>query len=332
MFETDRLVPCCGSFDLAGASHDGERSASSPAAATSWRLPLPALDDAEGARVPASLPPVVDAHVHLFADKLFEAIWRWFDRHGWPIRYKLHAPDVVRFLEARGVRHLVALHYAHKPGIARGMNAFMAELARADARVTGLATVFPGEPDTEAILDEAFDAGLRGVKLHCHVQAFAPDDAKLHAVYARCAARGLPLVLHAGREPRSDAYPVDTYAVCAAERTERVLRDHPTLKLVVPHLGADEFDAYARLVERHDNLWLDTTMALSGYFPGEVPWRLLDARPERVLYGTDFPNLPYAWDRELARLHARRLPEERLAAVLGGNAAALYGLALDVSA
>ena len=78
-----------------------------------------------------------------------------------------------------------------------------------------------------------------------------------------------------------------------------MLKDHPTLKLCVPHLGADEFDAYARLLERYDNLWLDTTMAVAGYFPMALPARLLHVRPERILYGTDFPNIPYAWDREL---------------------------------
>ncbi|MGA9520451.1 MAG: hypothetical protein WBV82_03245 [Myxococcaceae bacterium] len=68
---------------------------SSPLCALGWSrtgqtMPLPALDDAEGERLPALLPPVVDAHVHLFPDGVFEAIWRWFDQYGWPIRYKLH--------------------------------------------------------------------------------------------------------------------------------------------------------------------------------------------------------------------------------------------------
>jgi predicted TIM-barrel fold metal-dependent hydrolase len=92
----------------------------------------------------------------------------------------------------------------------------------------------------------------------------------------------------------------------------------------VPHLGCDEFDAYQRLLERHDNLWLDTTMAVAGYFPVDTPWRLLETRPERVLYGTDFPNLPYAWDRELLRIVEHRLGDEALAALLAGNARELY--------
>src|SRR5690606_13814376 len=132
--------------------------------------PLPALDDAAGDYVPGSLPPIVDAHVHLFPDPLFAAIWSWFERHGWPIRYRLHAREVLDFLFARGVERVVGLLYAHKPGIARALNQFMADLAADEPRLCGLATVLPGEPEAATILDEAFALGLRGVKLHCHVQ------------------------------------------------------------------------------------------------------------------------------------------------------------------
>ena len=118
---------------------------------------------------------------------------------------------------------------------------------------------------------------------------------------------------------------MDPYALCAAERVARVLTDHPSLKLCVPHLGADEFDAYARLLERHDTLWLDTTMTVGGYFPVPLPRQALEVRPERILYGTDFPNIPYAWDRELKALTGLKLAEDALAGVLGGNTLRLYG-------
>ena len=290
------------------------------------QFPLPGLDDEEGPRLPEGLPPVVDAHVHLFPDRVFEAVWRWFDQYGWPIRYKLHTPSVVSFLLSRGVSRVVALHYAHKPGMARFLNGYMAEVVRAEPRVLGVATVFPGEEGAHDILSEAFAAGLHGVKLHCHVQCFAPDAPQLHEVYAACAQAGRPLVMHAGREPASPHYKCDVHALCSAERVERVLQDHPGLKLCIPHLGADEFDAYARLLERHDNLWLDTTMALADYFPMAVPRRLLEVRPERILYGTDFPNIPYAWDREVRKLLGLHLSEEVEAAILGQNALRLFSV------
>lgn len=288
-------------------------------------LPLAALDDAEGPRVPDGLPPVVDAHVHLFPDRLFAAVRDWFDRYGWPIRYRPSAREGHRFLLSRGVSRVVALPYAHKPGMARALNAFVTELAREEPRLIGGATVFPGEEDAPGILREAFASGLRAVKIHCHVQCVAPDDPRLGEVFAACAAAGVPVVMHAGREPASAHYRCDVHALCSVERVGRVLADHPRLTLVVPHLGADEYAAFGRLLERHPNLWLDTTMVMAGYFPGEDPSWLLRAFPSRILYGTDFPNIPYAWDRELRRIAALGLPEKDLAAILGGNALKIFG-------
>lgn len=312
---TGELAPCLASGWLSGYAQ-GE-----------GRPPMPALGDAEGLRLPEGLPPVVDAHVHLFPDAVFEALWRWFDAYGWPVRYKLHAPQVVRFLLSRGVSRVIGLAYAHRPAMARALNAAMSAIVADEPRVIGLATVLPGEPGARAIVEEAFAAGLVGVKLHCHVQCFSPDAPALAEIYEACASAGKPLVMHAGREPKSPHYKCDPYELCSAERIARVLSDYPRLKLCVPHLGADEFEAYERLLERHDNLWLDTTMAVAEYFPGAVPLRLLRARPERVLYGTDFPNLPYAWDRELTRLVKLRLPPDDEALLLGGNALALFDIA-----
>lgn len=295
-----------------------------PALARGMKLPLPALDDEEGPRVPQSLPPVVDAHVHLFPDGVFEALWKWFDQYGWPIRYKLHAPKVIDFLFSRGVSKLVALHYAHRPGMARMLNEFVAQLAANDARIIGMATVLPGEEGAPQVLRDAFALGLKGVKLHCHVQSFSADEARMHELYEVCVEAGKPLVMHAGREPSSSAYPVDVYALCGADRVERALKAHPRLKLCVPHLGADEFEAYTKLLERYDNLWLDTTMVASNYFSIDLPRRIFEVRPDRILYGTDFPNLPYAWDRELKTLVGMKFRDDVEAGFLGQNALRLY--------
>ncbi len=287
---------------------------------------LPAIHDVDGLALPESLPPVIDAHVHLFPDRLFEALWRWFDDHGWQVRYPLTSPKVVEFLLGRGVQQVVALHYAHREGMARGLNRYVAELASRDPRIVGTATVFPGEAGTAEILAEAFAHGARGVKMHCHVQCFAPDETRVEDVYRTCAEAGVPLVMHAGREPKSPAYTCDPHLLCGVERVDAVLRSYPTLKLVVPHLGADEFDGYGELLERHDNLWLDTTMAVTGFLPGEEGTPLVLRRPDRILYGTDFPNIPYAWDREVRALAGAGLSEEDLAAVLGQNAKTLWGI------
>jgi len=46
----------------------------------------------------------------------------------------------------------------------------------------------------------------------------------------------------------------------------------------------------------------------------------------RILFGTDFPNLPYAWDREIRRLIELKLPDTALERILGKNAMDFYSI------
>lgn len=288
-------------------------------------FPLPALDDVEGDRVPEGLE-VIDAHVHLFPPRVFDAIWRWFDAHAWPIRYRLYAEETIRFLLDRGVRRIVGLHYSHVPEMARSLNRFASELAAEHSQVWALGTVLPGEPDAEAIVKEALGPlNLRGIKLHCHVQKVAPDDPRLDPIYRLCAAAGRPVVIHSGREPASPAYGFDARTQLSVQAMRHVLERHPDLTVVVPHLGADEIEAYADLLAEFDGLWLDTTMMLAEYFPQRPSDDLLQRWGHRMLYGSDFPNLPYAWDRELSRLRTFPLEPKTRAALLSGNAHKLFG-------
>ncbi|MGC8658397.1 MAG: amidohydrolase family protein [Desulfomonilaceae bacterium] len=282
-----------------------------------------ALDAVDQKRLPKCFSTVTDAHVHLFPDPIFQAIWRWFDQFAWPVRYKLTSPQIIEFLLSREVNRVVGLHYAHKPGMARQLNTYMAGLCRANSRLTGTATVFPGEKNAADILKEAFGLGLAAVKLHAHVQYFAPDDSVMHEIYETCANYDKPLIMHVGKEPKNPNFPYkrDPYQTCDADKLEQVLKDYPSLKICVPHLGADEFDQYKRLLESYDNLWLDTAMVLVDYVPGFKVPRLTELRSDRIMFGTDFPNIPYAWDTEVRQLGKLQLPHDFLAGILDRNAA-----------
>ena len=288
--------------------------------------PIPEIEgEVEGERVPAGID-VVDAHVHLFPAGVFEAIWRWFDAHAWNIRYRLHTEQVVEFLLQKGIKRFCALHYAHKEGMARSLNRYVAEVARAHREIIPLGTVMPGEPDARAIVREALGPlGLRGIKLHCHVQSIAADDPRLDDVYEVCADVGRPVVIHAGRQPAFAAYKVDVRTICNVDRVERVLQRHPKLKLVVPHLGVDEYEGYESLLDRYENLWLDTTGVI-GSAMGllQPPASLFPGKATRLLYGTDFPNIPYVWDRELKGALAAGMSPEVQRAFFAGNALRLF--------
>jgi predicted TIM-barrel fold metal-dependent hydrolase len=310
------------------------------------RPPLPQQPEAAASAVPSRLRHfrIVDAHVHVFPRRLFEAVRRWFDCHGWSIRYRPAPRACAAFLEGCGIENVVALQYAHKPGMAAELNSFLAGITREDPALVPCGTVFPGEEGARQILDEALGPlGLRGLKIHCHVQCVAPDDSRLDDVYDAAAAHGVPVIIHAGDAPASTHYGCDVLALCTPEALDRALRRHGRTTVVVPHLGAGRMEEVVALLDRHEHLHLDTTMALARYFPVRSgswepdedrtgPWldralAVLEKHSTRILYGSDFPNIPYAWDRELRTIASLDLPDRVLAAVLGDNARNLFGLA-----
>ncbi len=97
------------------------------------------------------------------------------------------------------------------------------------------------------------------------------------------------------------------------------------------HLGAPECVEFARLAAEHDRVYLDTSMAVSPFFgehfdPDVVPL-LADLR-DRVLFGSDFPTLPFAYVDQLEALEALGLGDDWLRDVCWHNAASLFGVTL----
>ena len=50
----------------------------------------------------------------------------------------------------------------------------------------------------------------------------------------------------------------------------------------------------------------------------------------QFIFGTDFPNLPYAWDREIKNLVRLDLSANSLAKILGQNACEFYSIEIPV--
>ena len=73
----------------------------------------------------------------------------------------------------------------------------------------------------------------------------------------------------------------------------------------------------------------DTTMALANYLPfANIP-DLEQMRADRLIFGSDFPNLPYAWDRELQRISHLNLSPQRLLKLLSQNAVEFYAINME---
>jgi len=66
---------------------------------------------------------IIDFHVHLFPDKLFDAIWDSFVKnYNWNIIHRYYYKECIARLRQSGVGTVVYSNYAHRAGIAEGLN------------------------------------------------------------------------------------------------------------------------------------------------------------------------------------------------------------------
>ena len=289
------------------------------------------------AEVPAfleelGLPGLADVHVHFHPDRLMARIWEFFDdgeaRYGtpWPVHYRTSTQERLDTLAALRVHDVPALTYAHKPGMVAALDAWCAGFAREHPQVLRCGTLYP-EPGMTELTAAAIADGLRLVKVHVTVSDLAPDDDLLGGSWELLADARVPVVMHAGTGPRVAGRSVGH---AGPEAVGRLLATHPDLTLVIAHLGLPEYHEFADLVERYPRVHLDTTMAGTDFMERLAPMpasfvpRLGELR-ERVVLGSDFPNIPYPYAHQLEALHRWGLGDEWLRDVLWHNGRRLLG-------
>ena len=112
---------------------------------------------------------------------------------------------------------------------------------------------------------------------------------------------GVPVVVHCGSGPLPGAH-------TGPGPFGEVLAAHPRLTAVIAHCGAPEYAAHLALAERYRNVHLDTTMvgtrSSTHLAPSPPRMRALGDLGDRVVLGSDFPNIPYAYAEQLDALHA----------------------------
>jgi predicted TIM-barrel fold metal-dependent hydrolase len=279
------------------------------------------------ASAPGPAWPCIDAHVHLHPPRLAQAVQRWFADHGWVSPHSFEPAAVAAALHARGVRRFCCFSYAHKPGMARDLNQWLAaQVARLPGAVA-LGTLHPDDPDLDAVAAEATgDLGLRGFKFHHSVQRFHVDDERLFAVYERAEAAGHVFVLHVGTMPYRDAF-------TGVTRFAGLMARFPRLRVCVAHMGAFQSAAFLALLARYPHLYVDTTMAMTplatpyvGADPAAVTDADLQRWQDRVLFGSDFPLIPYDYDEERRWAWERGLDESARRKIFHDNALRFLGL------
>lgn len=275
------------------------------------------------------IPGIVDVHTHFMPRAVMDKVWDYFDNAGenygieWPIEYRQAETERLATLRSFGVTAFTSMVYAHKPGMAKWLNEWAAEFARKNSDCLYTATFFP-ESGVDDYVAQAIGQGARVFKVHIQVGEFSPMDPLLDGVWGQLGEAGIPTVIHCGSGPLSGKF-------TGPSPIRELLATYPGLPLIVAHMGAPEYREFLELADKYEEVRLDTTMAFTDFmnklasFPPELLPTLREAGERGdVLFGSDFPNIPYPFIEQIESLQRLNLGDDFMRRVLHDSGARLF--------
>ena len=281
---------------------------------------------------------IIDAHTHIFPEDIRQNREKYFSAE--PAFQKLYQLPKSRLIGAREMLASMDTHRVDKAvifgfpwqnsALFKQHNDYISEaVSRYPDRFIGLGCF---DPFSDEAAEEARRCLQNGVLSGIGELAFYQSGiehaslAKLEPVMEICSVRDLPVLIHTN-EPVGHAYPGKTPNTLA--QIYQLIRTFPQNKIILAHWGGGLFFFGLLKKEVKESLkkvYFDT--AASPYLYDAAVYRLAIelVGVEKILYGSDFPLLSPT--RYFDEMKAAGLSEGEMQRICGGNAAALFRLAV----
>jgi len=250
---------------------------------------------------------MIDFHVHLFPDNIFDAIWRTLNKqYGIIILYKYYYRQCIEYLATHDVQYIVYSNYAHKKGMAQWLNNWNKSILSEFESIYCFAAYHPDDENALIYAEEMLSIQrVTGIKLHYMVQQLYPDDERLYPLYEMVINKEKRLLLHVGNGPVGNEF-------VGIKRFSKLMKRYPNLPANIAHMGGLEYGEFLLLLDVYPNLYLDTSFT---FWP-QAPWcfdldaSLLEKYSDRIVYGSDFPNIFLPREDEINYLHKLNLSDD----------------------
>lgn len=234
----------------------------------------------------------------------------------------LSTEAIVAQMDAAGI-HKLMLSAWHRPGQWIHHNDFIAEMvAQFPDRFVGVATVNLEKPVAAVReLERAVkDLGCKALRIVPWLWKLPPNDKLYYPLYVKCIELDIPFCTQVGHTgplmPSETGRPVPYL--------DEVALTFPELKIVGGHIGHPWTDEMIGLAWKHENVFIDTSAYLPRYYPPQLLHYLKTYGQDKVLFGTNFPQL--SLEKCVAQVRELNLPPAIEAKFFGANARRIFRL------
>ncbi len=255
-----------------------------------------------------------------------------------------HLPEVARLFQQSGSGHILETGVApeqmvaqmdkagvqtamlsawHRPGKWVISNDEVADIVRQfPGRFVGVSAVNLERPvDAVRELERAVkELGFKALRVVPWLWSRPPNDKFYFPLYVKCIELDIPFCTQVGHTgplmPSETGRPVPYL--------DEVALTFPELRIVGGHIGHPWTDEMVGVAWKHENVYIDTSAYLPRYYPPPLLHYLKTYGQNKVLFGTNFPQLPF--DKCVEQARALELPEEVEQKFLFENARRVFGL------
>ncbi len=191
-----------------------------------------------------------------------------------PDRVTMTATELLDRLTAADHAGAVVTTSLDPAGYPEANDRVLEEAKAAGGRLVPFLRVDPNTEDATTEVERGLDAGHCGIKLHPRGESFRVNHPTVADIAAIAAARGAPLLVHAGRGIPS-----------LADDVLRLADRQPDLRVILAHCAISDLTRLGPMAADHPGLYFDTSwwgitdqLALFAWVP-----------PGRILYASDTP-------------------------------------------
>jgi hypothetical protein len=260
---------------------------------------------------------IIDIHTHAWPDKISLKAKENLEAY-YTVKF-IGNPTVktlLAFMDKNKIDISVICAVASRPEQVPSINDWLFSLK--EPKIKFFAALHPQYPQWKEELKRIKDKTF-GIKLQPSFQNFYADDEKVFKVYEEIERLKLAVLFHSGAELSPQMIVRAT-----PQRLLTVREKFPGLTMIAAHFGGFRYWQEVKKYLFGRDIYLDTS-AFFGYIPdAEAKEMILGHRPDRIVFGTDFPIIDQKND--LDYLEKLAIPQALKEKILSANAREILSL------